>query len=180
MTDNRPSRREFLTTSAVGLSAAAVGSLPISRAAHAAGSDVLKVALVGCGGRGTGAASNCLNVPEGTKLTAVADAFEDQAVRALERLKQKYGDRVDVPKDRMFIGLDAYKQAIASDVDVVLLTTPPGFRPMQYKAVIEAGKHVFMEKPVCVDAGGFRVACPPQLSAHPFACALRCSPSRNH
>lgn len=152
----RSSRREFLTTSAAALSGAAVGSLAVGRCAHAAGSDMLKVALIGCGGRGNGAAANCLNVPVGTKLTVVADAFEDQARGTLERLKPKYGNRVDVPDDRVFVGLDAYKRAIASDVDVVLLTTPPGFRAMQYKAAIEAGKHVFMEKPVCVDAGGYR------------------------
>jgi predicted dehydrogenase len=141
---------------AAGAGSLAAGTLSIARSAHAAGDDLIKVALIGCGGRGTGAAANCLNVPDNVKLVAVADAFEDKAKAAVARLKEKYGDRVDVPGDCIFVGLDAYKSAIAADVDVVLLTTPPGFRPLQYKAAIAAGKHVFMEKPVCVDAGGYR------------------------
>jgi myo-inositol 2-dehydrogenase/D-chiro-inositol 1-dehydrogenase len=151
------SRRDFLKGSTAAIAGAAVtGGLSLARSAHAAGSGQIKFALIGCGGRGTGAASNCLNVPEGTRLCAVADAFEDQARAVLKKLKPKYGDRVDVPDDHVFVGLDAYRRAIESGVDLVLLTTPPGFRPMQYKAAIEAGKHVFMEKPVCVDAGGYR------------------------
>ncbi|MHC4399016.1 MAG: Gfo/Idh/MocA family protein, partial [Planctomycetota bacterium] len=151
------SRRDFIKGSAAAVTGAAVtGGLTVARSAHAAGSDLLKVALIGCGGRGTAAAANCLNVPDNLKLTAVSDAFEDRARSALVSLKKRYGDRVDVPDDRVFIGLEAYKQAIASGVDQVLLTTTPGFRPMQYKAAVEAGKHVFMEKPVCVDAGGYR------------------------
>ena len=153
-----PSRRDFLGRSAAAVAGGVLaGGLSIARSAHAAGDDQIKVALIGCGGRGNGAAANCLNVPDNVKLVAVADAFEDQARRAAEQLKQKYGDRVDVPQDRIFSGLDAYRSAIAAGVDVVILTTPPGFRPMQYKAAIEAGKHDFMEKPVCVDAAGYRM-----------------------
>ncbi len=151
------SRREFLKGSTVAVTGAALtGGLSLTRTAHAAGSDEIKVALIGCGGRGSGAAANCLNVPDNMKLIAVADAFEDKARNTLKLLREKYGDKVDVPDERIFIGLDAYKQAIATDADIVLLTTPPGFRAMQYKAAIEAGKNVFMEKPVCVDAGGYR------------------------
>jgi myo-inositol 2-dehydrogenase / D-chiro-inositol 1-dehydrogenase len=154
---NGPTRRDFLKRSAaVAAGGALAGTLSVARSAHAAGDDTIRVALIGCGGRGTGAAANCLNVPDNVKLVAVADAFEDQARKAITHLKQKYGDRVDVPDDRVFVGLDSYKGAIAAGVDLVLLTTTPGFRPMQYKAAIEAGKHVFMEKPVCVDAGGYR------------------------
>jgi hypothetical protein len=155
------SRRAFLQRSTTALTGALVtGGLSLSRAAHASGSDQIKIALIGCGGRGRGAAANCLNVPNylsaSIKLVAVADAFEDQARGALRALKQKYPEQVDVSDDRVFAGLDAYQGAIASGADVVLLTSAPGFRPMQYKAAIEAGKHVFMEKPVCVDAGGYR------------------------
>jgi len=150
-------RRDFLRHSAAAAACSALaGTLSIARSAHAAGNDTIKVALIGCGGRGKGAAANCLNVPDNVKLVAVADAFGDQAKNAVVQFKQKYGERVDVPPDNVFVGLDSYKGAIDAGVDLVLLTTTPGFRPMQYKAAVEAGKHVFMEKPVCVDAGGYR------------------------
>jgi len=160
MSDKKqPSRREFLkSSSAVAAGAAVVGSLDIARTAHAAGSDVIKVALIGSGGRGTGAASQQLGAgKEGkkVKLIAVADAFENRATGAVSRLKQQYGDQVDVPDDHVFVGLNAYKDAVATKPDVVVLATPPGFRPMQYKAAIEAGCHVFMEKPCCVDGPGY-------------------------
>jgi len=151
------SRREFLERSAAAFAGTALaGGLSIGRSAHAAGGDQIKIALVGCGGRGTGAAANCLDVPDQIKLIAVADAFEDRAIRARDTLRKRFGNKVDVPDDRVFVGFEAYKQAIECDADLVLLVTPPGFRPMQYKAAVEAGKHVFMEKPVCVDAPGFR------------------------
>ena len=146
-------RRDFLFGSTA---AATAGSLSLARSAHAAGSDQIKIGLVGCGGRGTGAAANCLSVPDNIKLVAVADAFEDRAAGALGQLKRKFGEKVDVSQDRVFTGFDAYKSVLQADIDMVLLVTPPGFRPMQYRAAIEAGKHVFMEKPCCVDAPGFR------------------------
>ncbi|MBN2473349.1 MAG: Gfo/Idh/MocA family oxidoreductase [Pirellulales bacterium] len=153
----QPSRREFLKGSTAALaSTALVGGLSIARTAHAAGGDEIKIALVGCGGRGTGAAVNCLSVEDNLKLVAVADAFEDRAKAALQQLQTRFGGKVDVPEERVFVGFDAYRGAIDSGADLVLLVTPPGFRPMQYKAAVEAGKHVFMEKPVCVDAPGFR------------------------
>jgi predicted dehydrogenase len=149
------SRRGFLKRTAVAPTALA-GALSVARGAHASGGDVIRAALIGCGGRGAGAAANCLNVPDRIKLVAVADAFEDQARAARDRLKKQYGDKVDVPDERIFTGFDGYRQALAADVDLVLLCTPPGFRPMQYQAAVAAGKHVFMEKPVCVDAPGYR------------------------
>jgi len=156
MSDQRKaSRREFLKGStAVAAGAAVAGSLNIARTAHAAGDDVIKVALIGAGGRGTGAVAQQMNADKNVKLVAVADAFENRVSGAVGSLKKKYGDQVDVG-DRMFVGLGAYKDAIATDADVVVLATPPGFRPMQYAAAIEAGKHVFMEKPCCVDAPGY-------------------------
>ncbi len=151
------SRREFLRqSSAVAAGAALAGGLTIARGAHAAGGDTLKIALIGCGGRGTGAADDCLRVPDQIKLVAVADAFEDRARRAAQALKTQFGEKVDVPPDRIFIGLDAYQKAIGCGADAVLLVEPPGFRPAHYRAAVEAGKHVFMEKPCCVDAPGFR------------------------
>jgi predicted dehydrogenase len=158
MTHSRSvSRRDFLVGSSKLAAAAALGGmLDVARCAHAAGDDTLKVALIGCGGRGTGAAADCLSVPDRLRLVAVADAFEDRARSALAALKTKFGDKVDVHEDRVFAGFDAYLKAIQCGVDLVLLVEPPGFRPIHYRAAIEAGKHVFMEKPCCVDAPGFR------------------------
>jgi predicted dehydrogenase len=126
--------------------------------AHAAGSDVLKVALIGAGARGAGAAANCLASCPNVKLIAVADAFENNAKISLVNLRKmpELDGKIDVPDDRVFAGFDAYEKAIAAGPDIVLLTAPPGFRPLHYAAAIAAGKHVFMEKPVCVDAPGFR------------------------
>ena len=158
MNKHESSRRDFLKTSAAAGAAAA--TLGIARSAHAAGSDVLKIALVGCGGRGTGAAQNCLNVQKilGQKIqiVALADAFADKAKSCLSYLKRDYPDQVNVTPERVFVGLDAYQKAIHSDIDFVLLATPPGFRPQHYAAAIDAGKHVFMEKPCCTDAPGYR------------------------
>ena len=151
------SRRDFLKQPGSLLTASAVvGGGTLARSAHAGGSDQIKIALIGCGGRGVGAARNCLDVRDNIKLVAVADAFEDNARRAAESLKKAHGDKVDVPAERVFFGFDAYQKAIGAGVDLVLLVTPPGFRPLHYRAAVEAGKHVFMEKPVCVDAPGFR------------------------
>jgi len=157
MDTHNTSRRGFLVDSTRALAGAAVaGGLSLARGAHAAGTDEIKVALIGCGGRGTGAAAQCLNVPDRIKLVAVADAFPDRAGAAIQHLQKQYPGKVDVPPERVFSGLDAYQKAIACGVDLVLLCEPPGFRPAHYRAAVEAGKHVFMEKPVCVDAPGFR------------------------
>ena len=144
-------RRAFLKA---GTIAAAASSLPSVLYAQAAPNAEIKIALVGCGGRGSGAAAQSLNVP-GTKLVAVADAFPDNAENAANALKQQFGDRVDVPKERVFAGFDGYKGAIDA-ADVVLLCTPPGFRPAHFEYAVQQGKHVFMEKPVAVDGPGIR------------------------
>ncbi len=154
-----PSRRDFLkgsTAAAAGLALA--GGLSFARSAHAAGGDELKVALIGCGGRGTGAASNCLGSCDNVKLIAMADAFENNAKDSRANLLKDDAikAKIDVPDDRVFVGFDAYQKAIAAGPDVVLIATPPGFRPIHYAAAVQAGKHVFMEKPCCVDAPGFR------------------------
>ena len=117
---------------------------------------VLKVGLVGCGGRGTGAAVQALRADPDTVLHAMADAFEDRLVSSLEILKKAHGPRADVKKSMQFVGFDAYQKLIDSGVDVVLLATPPGFRPAHLTAAIDAGKHVFYEKPVAVDGPGIR------------------------
>lgn len=151
-------RRHFLQTSSAMLAGATVaGSLGIVRSAHAAGSDILKVGLIGCGGRGSGAASNALNADPNIQIIAMADAFDDRLQASRNRLAKIGGDRFDVPDERCFVGFDAYKQLIdIKDIDVVLMATPPHFRPMQYRYAVEAGKHIFIEKPVAVDAPGIR------------------------
>jgi len=152
----RPSRRRFLQSSA-----AAVGGVLAARPAlgfHVAGSDVLRVGLVGCGGRGTGAATQALAADKNVKLVAMADAFEDRLTTSLEQIKanKKVGHKVEVSPERRFVGFDAYQKLIDCGVDVVLLTTPPHFRPLHLKACVAAGKHVFAEKPVAVDGPGVR------------------------
>jgi predicted dehydrogenase len=156
-----PNRRQFIekslaTAAGTGLTVAAMPSMV--GAVHAAGNDLLKVGLIGCGGRGTGAAKQALLADENVKLVAMGDAFEDRLRTSLGSLSKidEVSGKIDVPPERQFIGFDAYEKVLATDVDVVLLTTPPQFRPMQLKAAIEAGKHVFAEKPVAVDAPGVR------------------------
>jgi len=151
-------RRKFVKSSA----AAAAGGmflshLPVSASAFVGGNETLRVALIGCGGRGTGAAAQALSVKEDVKLVAMADAFRDRLDDSYENLMKKHGEsgRVDVPEDHKFVGFDGYKNAIAL-ADVVLLATPPGFRPIHFEEAINQGKHVFMEKPVAVDAPGVR------------------------
>ena len=152
-----PSRREFLKTSAALVSATATGSLAIGRSAHAAGDDVLRVGLIGCGGRGGGAAVNALNADKNAKLVAMADAFEWRLSASLEHIKVAKPDQVAVDDDHRFVGLDAYRQLIESSVDVVLITVPSHFTPIYLKAAIDAGKHVFCEKTHAVDAPGVKM-----------------------
>ena len=154
----RSSRRDFLKASSMAVAGASLaGGLSITRSAHAAGNDVIKVALIGAGGRGTGAAAQLMTADKNLKLIAVADAFGERATKALASLKKNYAEQVDVPDDRVFLGLEAYKQALATDADLVVLATPPGFRPLHYQAAVAAGKHIFMEKPCCVDGVGYRM-----------------------
>jgi predicted dehydrogenase len=135
---------------------AIVGAMKLGTAVYASGDDTLRVGLIGCGGRGTGAASQALMADTRVKLTAMGDMFADQLEISLKSLNETRGleARIDVPVERRFIGFDAYKQVLASGVDVVLLTTPPHFRPRHLQAAIDAGKHVFAEKPCAVDAPG--------------------------
>ncbi|MFM7805271.1 MAG: Gfo/Idh/MocA family oxidoreductase, partial [Verrucomicrobiota bacterium] len=133
-------RRGFLSTSGTALGGAMIGGLAIERMAFAAASSEIKIALVGCGGRGSGAANQALNVP-GVKLVAVADAFQDRLTGALNNLKSSQAAKVDVPAERQFVGLDGYKKAIAL-ADVVILATPPGFRPQHFEEAVRQGKHV--------------------------------------
>jgi len=150
-------RRDFLRASAMLAGGSLAGGLSLSRSAHAAGSDVLKIGLIGCGGRGRGAASEALTADKNARLVAMGDAFAERVANSYEILKrQEVSDRVDVPKERQFAGFDAFEKVIQSGVDVVLLAEPPHFRPQHLKAAVDAGKHVFCEKPVAVDGPGVR------------------------
>ena len=152
------SRRSFLKKSSTAVAGGAVlGALPVERLAFGALSpgDTVRVALIGCGGRGTGAANQALSTTGDVKLIAVADAFKDRMDGSLKAIKKEHPEKADVPQDNQFVGFDAYKQAIAL-ADVVILATPPGFRPIHFEEAIRQGKHVFMEKPVAVDGAGVR------------------------
>jgi predicted dehydrogenase len=152
-------RREFLKTStAATLGAAFAAHLAFPEKAFAANGDTLKVGLIGCGGRGTGAASQALNADKNVVLSAVGDILESQARNSLSSLRgdPALKERITVTPDTTFIGLDAYQKVLASGVDVVLLATPPGFRPLHLKAAVDAGKHIFCEKPMATDVPGLR------------------------
>jgi predicted dehydrogenase len=152
---SRPDRRQFLQTTTAATAALTLSSLP---AVHAQGNDLLKVGLIGCGGRGSGAAAQALRADRNVKLWAMGDAFRDRLDSSLAAL-QRQGDianKIDVPQARRFVGFDAYRQVINSGVDVVLLCTPPHFRPAHLHAAVQANKHVFAEKPVAVDGPGVR------------------------
>ncbi|HLX43278.1 MAG TPA: Gfo/Idh/MocA family oxidoreductase [Bryobacteraceae bacterium] len=149
-----PERREFLKSAA---GAGLVAGFPAIISAQTV-TNAIKVGLVGCGGRGTGAASQALQADDFTELSAVADIDQDRIDNCLDTLKkiQRVAGRVQADPAKQFLGLDAYQKLIASGVDTVLLATPPGFRPVHLAAVIGAGKHVFCEKPIATDAPGVR------------------------
>ena len=152
--DLRDKRRDFLKTSAL-----VAGGVMLNQFAFAGGhsstDDTIKIALIGCGDRGTGAAFQALSTKQNIKLVAMADAFQDRMDNSYKVLSEKFKEKVDVPAERRFVGFDGYQKAIAL-ADVVLLVTPPGFRPTHFEEAVKQGKHVFMEKPVAVDAPGVR------------------------
>lgn len=141
-------RRDFLKSTLIAGVPALLKGAPVGKA--------IKVGLVGCGGRGSGAAAQAMKADDYSELTAVADIDQERIDECLTRLKRAAGDKVKVEKTNQFVGLDGFQKLIDSGVDVVLLATPPGFRPMHLKAAVNAGKHVFCEKPVAVDAPGVR------------------------
>ena len=156
LSSHRLPRRAFLEKSAV-LAAGTIAGLSLARSVHAAGDETIKLGLIGCGGRGSGAALNALKADPHTRLVAMGDTFADMLEKSYNNLKaSEVGDRVVVVEDHRFVGLDAYEKVLQSDVDMVLLAAPGGFRPLHLKASIDAGKHVFCEKPMAVDGPGLR------------------------
>jgi predicted dehydrogenase len=163
-------RRAFVATAATmaafGTSAAGLAGEALARTRagarlrrNAPANGRLKVGVIGCGGRGTGAAVNMLEASDDVEIWALGDAFADRLAACrdeLAKLPESLAARVQVPEDRRFVGFDAYQRVLASGVDVVILATPPGFRPTHFAAAVDAGKHVFFEKPVAVDPAGVR------------------------
>ncbi len=152
------SRRDFLKNSAL-LSISSLAAFRTNSAprVHAAENNTLKLGIVGCGGRGCGAVGNALDADPAVKLVAAADVFPTRGKNGISALKDQYNDRIDVKDDCFFDGFDGYKKVLEQDIDIVLLTTPQHFRPIMIKEAIEAGKHVFAEKPVAVDGVGIKI-----------------------
>lgn len=151
------SRRKFLGSSAALAGGAFFSPLPVRASAYVAGSDTLKIALIGCGARGAGAARDAMQTEGPVELVAMADVFRDQIDRSYNNLMRidRIKDYVNVPEENKFVGLDGYKKAIEL-ADVVILASPPAFRPFHFEAAVQAGKHIFMEKPLASDAPGIR------------------------
>jgi myo-inositol 2-dehydrogenase/D-chiro-inositol 1-dehydrogenase len=169
-----PSRRDFIrNATAVAVGTAAAARFQGLVGAHAAGSDEIRVGLVGCGGRGTGAAGNVLAAAPGVKIVALADAFKDRLDACRTRLAEQHPDTGTVAEDHCFVGLDAYQQLLKTDINYVILASPPGFRPIHIRATIEAGKNIFAEKPVAVDSAGVRscIEMAPEISRKGIAMA---------
>ncbi len=171
-------RRDFLRNR-VATSAIAASTLTISSAISAAetkneasketdSSQLIRIALVGCGGRGTGAVNDSLSINDNIKLVALADLEMEKCEQTRRGMSSRHAEKVDVTDDKMYAGLDAYMRILEDpNVDVVLLATPPGFRPYHIADAVDAGKHVFAEKPSCVDPAGYHVC----LEAHDRAVA---------
>ena len=158
MSDSNFSRRNFLKTSAAISAAATLASLGTNYA-HAQGQEKIKVGLVGCGGRGTGAATDAVNASPLVEIVAMGDLFKDrldESRKQLAGVEAKHPGQVKVTDDKCFVGFDAYKKVIDEPIDYVILTTPPGFRPEMFAYAIEKGRHVFAEKPVATDPAGVR------------------------
>jgi len=154
--ETKNSRREFVKNSAI-IAGGTIAMPLLSRANYFSGADdAIKIAIVGCGGRGTGAITQALSTKQNVKLVAMADAFRDRLDDCYKELIKDEGDgssvkaKVDVPEERKYVGFDAYKKAMAH-ADVVILTTPPGFRPIHFAEAVNQGKQIFMEKPVATD-----------------------------
>ena len=150
MQENEITRRDFAKVTAAGT----LGLMVSGNFAYAGARDTLRVGVIGCGGRGTGAARDAVVSSEGVEIVAMGDLFEDRLDASRQALEQEIGEAFKVDDRQAFVGFDAYQRVIDSDVDMVILASPPGFRPAHFAAAVDAGKHVFMEKPVSVDVAG--------------------------
>jgi len=176
-----PSRREFLKTSTAAVIGGAVAAgLGTISAVHAEGSDVIKLGVIGCGERGTGATEDALGAAPNVKLVAMGDVFKYRLDESRKILKDDLGDKAEVPDDHCFVGFDAYEKVLASDVNYIILATPPGFRPIHLKAAVAAGKNIFAEKPVGVDAPGIRTVLETYEQAKAKGLAIGVGTQRHH
>ncbi|MCY4234324.1 MAG: Gfo/Idh/MocA family oxidoreductase [Bacteroidetes bacterium] len=150
MNDHDITRRNFVKLTSAGT----IGLMTSGNFAYAGSSDVLRVGVIGCGGRGTGAARDAVISSEGIEITAMGDLFQDRLDASKVALKQEIGDAYKVNESHAFVGFDAYQHVLDCDIDLVILASPPGFRPKHFTAAVNAGKHIFMEKPVSVDVIG--------------------------
>ena len=170
------SRRGFVKTGALATATAATFSVLPSKDARAAAP--LSIGLVGCGGRGRGAALNAMSASKNVKITAIADIFQDRIDKAREEFKDKL--ELEIPGDRCYLGWDAYKKLLATDIDYVILATPPVFRPMMLTAAVKANKHIFMEKPAAVDAPGIREVMAAGKKAKKLGLCIAAGTQRRH
>ena len=176
----RTSRRSFLKTSATAIAATDLSEGFIARAAHAEGSDTIRIGLVGCGGRGTGAAVNAMSADKGTRLVAMADLIMDRVRKGRASLQQRRPEQVAVDDDHCFAGFDGYKGVIKA-ADVVLIANAAKFHPLHLRAAVDAGKHIFVEKPHAIDPAGInavRAAC--DLAKSKKLCVVSGLHSRHH
>ena len=167
-------RRQFLATSAALGLGSTIGSPALASSLFVQGADTIRVGLIGCGGRGTGAALDTLKADPSTRIVSIGDLFADRMESADKTISERMSDRYEVNSDRKHVGFDAYKKVLADEVDMVILTTPPYFRPFHFAAAIAAGKHVFFEKPVAVDPAGIRqvIAAGKQAKEKGLACVV--------
>lgn len=175
MSGNGFSRRDVLRTST-----AATAAILLPSGVFAQGKDQIKIGLIGCGGRGTGAAIDAADADPGVVLWSMGDVFTDKMQSSTGTLKERLKDRFQVTADRTHLGFDAFEKVIKSGVDVVVLCTPPAFRPAHLKAAIDAGKHVFMEKPVAVDGPGIRSVIESANAAKAKGLAIVAGTQRRH
>ncbi len=188
-TGNQPTRRGFLTSAAAGSAALAV-NLALTRNVHAAGSDTIKVGIIGCGGRGSGAAGDVLQAAPNVEIVAIGDAFKfrvDGLRRQLNnadsrkaQAAKKVGNVTELSEDRCFVGLDAYEKVINSDANYIILATPPGFRPTHLQAAIAARKNIFTEKPVGTDCAGIRKVLAANEEAKKYGLHIAAGTQRRH
>ncbi|MDX2132308.1 MAG: Gfo/Idh/MocA family oxidoreductase [Planctomycetota bacterium] len=177
------SRRRFMQASAVIAGAAAIGTLPAFGAAPARRASRLRIGVIGCGGRGTGAAQNALEASPDTEIVAIGDVLKervDSCRSSLTKLEGNLSERVRLSDATCFTGWDAYRQVIDAGVDSVILATPPGFRPAHYAYAIEKRKHVFMEKPVAVDPVGVRKVIEASRAAEAHGLCVVAGTQRRH
>ena len=172
------SRRDFVRTSGVALGTTMAAHLV--GGAYAAGNDTIRIGLIGCGDRGTGAVINAISAAPGVKLVAMGDVFKDRLDASRKNLNEKHPGEMEITGERCFTGFDAFEKVLASDANYIILATPPAFRPQHIKAAVAAGKHIFTEKPVAVDAAGIRTVLAAYEESKTKSLAIAAGTQRRH